>query len=122
MSVTEADIAQVLEALTMHPWVRRSGVRFLPSAESRYHEVGPDTPTSDWRDRRPAERALEGGLAYHDVDGQIVGIMLMAEDGVVTEIELWRGDDLPILSLPQPAKLWEVLPGQSYFPRGPNSE
>lgn len=114
MRVGEADIEQLLAALTKHPWVTRSGVRFSPSAEARFQLVCADTATWHWDDRCRTDRALEGGLAYYDFDQQIVSVVLMAKDNRVTEIELWRGDSLPILTAPRLSGLWEVVPGETY--------
>ena len=117
MKVAAANVVQVIEALASHPWMARSGVSFLPQAEARFHKVSVDTLTWDWCDRQPAERGLSGAVAYYDLDGQIVSIGVIVADNQVTEIELSRGDDKPILSLPQRVDLWEVIPGQSYFSR-----
>jgi hypothetical protein len=105
MSVTAENIVQVVDALTSHPWFSRSGARFLPVAEARFHEVDPGTLTWDWCGRHAAERGLRGAVAYYDLDGQIVSIMVMVADDHVTEIELWRGDGTAILALPQPSDL-----------------
>ena len=117
MEVAAANVAQVIEALASHPWMIRSGARFLPQTEARFHKVSADTLTWDWCDRHPAERGISGAVAYYDLDGEIVSIGVIVADNQVTEIELWRGDDKPILSSPQRANMWEVMPGQSYFSR-----
>jgi hypothetical protein len=63
-----------------------------------------------------AERGI-ATLAYYDLDGQIVSVGLAAAGGEVTEIELWRGDDQPVLSVPNRTDLWEMEPGRIYSPR-----
>ena len=117
MSVAKEDVARLIEALEGHPSVTRSGVRFAPATEARFQEISPGTLTWDWCDRHAAERALRAGMAYYDLDGQIVGVSVVEAGNQVTEIELWRGDDNPVLSVPQQADLWEMVPGQGYSPR-----
>jgi hypothetical protein len=117
MAVTSDDVGRLIEALAGHPSVTRSGVRFAPIVKARFHEISPGTLTWDWCDRHPAERGLRAGLAYYDLDGQIVDVNVVKSGNLVTEIELWRGDDKPIQSVPQQADLWEMVPGQVYSPR-----
>ena len=49
---------------------------------------------------------------------QIVSVNVSKADNQITEIELWRGDNQPILSVPKQADLWEMHPGRVYSPRG----
>jgi hypothetical protein len=117
MSLVSDDITLLVEALKGHSSVTGSGVRFAPVSQVRFHEISAGTLTWDWCDRHPAEQGLRAALAYYDLDGQIVSVNVAKADDQVTEIELWRGDDQPILSVPKQADLWEMLPGRVYSPR-----
>ena len=92
-------------------------VHFAPVTQARFHQISADTVTWDWCDRHSAERGLRTALAYYDLDGQIVSVTVVKAEDQVTEIELWRGDGEPILSVPHQADLWEMVPGEVYAPR-----
>ena len=117
MTATSEAVESLIKALSTHPSVTRDGAYFAPATEARFHGIRPDTLTWDWCDRNSAERGLRAALAYYDLDGQIVSVALSVASKQVTEIELWRGDGTPILSVPSDGDVWEVVPGQVYSPR-----
>ena len=116
-SVTSEAVEMLVEALRRHPYLTRSGAHFGSVTEARFHEINSGTVTWDWCDRHGGERGLRGVLAYYDLDHRTVSISLAKADNQVTEIELWRGDGNPILSMPQQVDLWEMVPGRIYSPR-----
>lgn len=116
MTVYANAVEALIEALAEHPLIQKSGVQFAPATEARFHEVSPGTIIWDWSDGGAGEQGI-ATLAYYDRDGQIVSVVQFAAGSQVTEIELWRGDNQPVLSLPAHADLWEVEPGRIYSPR-----
>ena len=107
MGIAFDHIGPLIDALGSHPSVRESGLLFPPVSEARFHRINDGTVTWDWCDRHPDERGLRADLSYYDLDGQIVAIFVFFANNRVTEIELWRGDAQPILSVPQQAEIWE---------------
>jgi hypothetical protein len=116
MTVSSEAVEPLVEALAEHASIKESGVIFAPASEARFHEPGPGTLTWDWCGRSAAEQGIQT-LAYYDADGQIVSVGMAAAGSQVTEIELWRGDGQPVLSVPRRGDLWEMEPGRIYSPR-----
>lgn len=117
MSISPTDVEAVVAVVASHPSVTSSGVHFAQVSEAQFHEISPGVVAWQWGDRTPKERGLRAALAYFDLDGSIVGVVVITVENQVTQIELMRGDAKPILSVPQQGDLWEMVPGQLYSPR-----
>src|SRR5262245_60978489 len=106
MTLSGDAIEPLLAALANVPLIREKALEFPPAAKARFQEVSSGWLTWVWSDRHAAER-LKATLGYHDADGQIVIISIVVGiQNVVTEIELWRGDDQPLQSVPQQIDIW----------------
>lgn len=117
MGIAFDQIEQLVDALKSYPSVSETGLSFPPVSEARFHRISDGTVTWDWCERHSGERGLRGALSYYDLDDQIVAVNVAFAGHQVTEIELWRGDDAPIMSLPKSSDLWEMEPGKVYSPR-----
>jgi hypothetical protein len=67
----------------------------------------------DWCDRRPAERGLRGGLAYYDLAGQMVSVMISEADNQVTETLAERRPIHPLR--PETSRPVGDAPGKGLF-------
>jgi hypothetical protein len=115
MSVTANAIEELIRELAEHPVVARKALHFLPVASANFNVTGPNALVWGWPAPESGRRGLS--LAYHDLDGQIVILSMMAIGGEVVEIELMRGDGEQPRSSPKQSELWEMLPGRIYSPR-----
>jgi hypothetical protein len=116
MTIASEDVELLINVLAKHPSVKNDGFRFAPIAEARFHQVNPGTLYWDW-ELPSGEKRGKTALAYYDLDGQIVSLVLLAVTDTVTDIELWRGDGQPVPHLPEQPDLWEMVPGRIYSPR-----
>jgi hypothetical protein len=115
MSISAKAIEELIRELAEHPIVARKALQFRPGELATFSVMGPNALVWDWPAPETGRRGMS--LAYHDLDGRLVLLSLMAIGGEVVELELMRGDGEQPQSLPKLADLFEMIPGHTYASR-----